>query len=273
MEDKQQQKEMEKMNEELKVNSKEKMELGEKVNKLTEMVVELANKIPMLEKKKNEELKRVIKEKNEELKKVIKEKNGELNKVTKEMNKKLEEERCEFEELEDTNSALLIKERQSNDEIQEARKELIRGLRDLSGDRSTIGVKRMGEVDDKPFMKVCIERFTGENVDLEHAMLCSKWQRTLKDPNWYPFKRLGTGEKMKEVVDEEDEKLKSLRDEWGEEVKDAVKASLEELNEFNPSGRYPVPILWNFEQGRKATLKEGIAHMTKELKARNREHP
>ncbi|KAG7552071.1 putative domain XH, partial [Arabidopsis thaliana x Arabidopsis arenosa] len=219
----------------------------------------------------NEKLKKVMKEKDEKLKKVMKEKNEELKKVMKEMNEKLEEERCELEELEDMNSALVIKERQSNDEIQEARKELIRGLRDLSGDRSsTIGVKRMGEVDEKPFLKVCRQRFSGENVELEQAMLCSKWQKTLKDPSWYPFKRVGTGEKMKEVVDEEDEKLKNLRKEWGEEVKNAVKTALVELNEFNPSGRYTVPVLWNFEQERKATLKEGIAHMIKEIKTRKR---
>ena len=42
------------------------------------------------------------------------------------MIKKLEEKRCELEELEDTNSTLIIKERQSTGEIQEAFTELIR---------------------------------------------------------------------------------------------------------------------------------------------------
>lgn len=74
-------------------------------------------------------------------------------------------------------------------------------------------------------------------------------------------------------MDEEDGKLKNLRQEWGEEVKNAVKTALEELNEFNPSGRYTVPVLWNFEQERKATLKEGIAHMTKEIKTLKRKLP
>ena len=44
-------------------------------------------------------------------------------------------------------------------------------------------------------------------------------------------------------MDDEDEKLKSLREEWGEDVKNAVKTALEEMNEFNPSGRYSVPVL------------------------------
>ncbi|KAF8111896.1 hypothetical protein N665_0071s0035 [Sinapis alba] len=142
----------------------------------------------------------------------------------------------------------------------------MQGLRDLSCEGSMIRVKRMGEVDEKPFLKVCEQRFNGGNVELKHVMLCSKWQENLKDPAWCPFKRVGTGEKLKEVVDDEDEKLKKLSEEWGEDVKSAVKTALEELNEFNPGGRYAVPVLWDFEHGRKATLKEGIAHMTQQIK-------
>ncbi|CAH2079867.1 unnamed protein product, partial [Thlaspi arvense] len=82
---------------------------------------------------KDEEMKKAVAEKDEELKKAVAEKDEELKKVMKEMNDKRMEERCDLEQLEYTNSALLIKERQSNDEIQEARRELIRGLRDLSG--------------------------------------------------------------------------------------------------------------------------------------------
>lgn len=67
-------------------------------------------------------------------------------------------------------------------------------------------------------------------------------------------------------MDDKDEKLKKLSEEWGKDVKNAVKTALEELNEFNPSGRFTIPVLWNFEHGRKATLKEGIAHMTQQIK-------
>lgn len=76
-----------------------------------------------------EELEKKVKEmemRMDNVEKVMEGRIEELKKVIKDKDKKLEEERCEFEELEDMNSALLIKERQSNDEIQEARKELIR---------------------------------------------------------------------------------------------------------------------------------------------------
>ena len=48
-----------------------------------------------------------------------------VKKEMKKMNDELEEKCSELQDLEDTNSALMIKERQSNDEIQEARQELI----------------------------------------------------------------------------------------------------------------------------------------------------
>ncbi|CAH8330571.1 unnamed protein product [Eruca vesicaria subsp. sativa] len=214
----------------------------------------------------NKELKKIRKEHNEDLKNLITENNEMVRVVMMDNDKKLEEKRCELEELEDVNSALIIKERQSTDELQEARTELIRGMRDLSCEGSMIRVKRMGEIDEKPFLKVCKQRFRGENVELQYAMLCSKWQKALKDSAWYPFKRVGAGEKMKEVVDDDDEELKKLNEEWGEDIKTAVKTALEELNEFNPSGRCSVPVLWNFEHGRKATLKEGIAHMSQQIK-------
>jgi hypothetical protein len=70
-----------------------------------------------------------------------------------------------------------------------------------------------------------------------------------------------------EILDGEDEKLKSLKDEFGDEVHDAVATTLKELNEYNPSGRYPIPELWNFKEGRKASLKEGVSHLIKQWKS------
>ncbi|KAF3489204.1 hypothetical protein F2Q69_00056981 [Brassica cretica] len=53
-----------------------------------------------------------------------------------------------------------------------------------------------------------------------------------------------------EVVDEEDAKLKNLSEEWG----------------LGRRREERIPVLWNFEHGRKATLKEGIvAHMKHQI--------
>lgn len=168
----------------------------------------------------------------------------------------------------------------------------------MLSDRTIIQVKRMGELDEKPFMKACKQRFSGEEAMVQYAMLCSKWQENLKDSAWHPYKRVGNEDNMKVffptvspshfmilhsgelvvmvllyimdmvqlVVDEEDEQLKNLREEWGEEVMNAVKTVLEELNEHNASGRYSVPELWNSRRGRKATLKEVIEYMTQHIK-------
>ncbi|KAG7652619.1 putative domain XH [Arabidopsis thaliana x Arabidopsis arenosa] len=194
-----------------------------------------------------------------------------IKKKMKKMKEELEEKCSELQDLEDTNSALMVKERKSNDEIVEARKFFITELRELVSDRNIIRVKRMGELEEKPFMTACRQRCTvEEEAQVQYAMLCSKWQEKVKDSAWQPFKHVGTGDRKKEVVDEEDEEIKKLREEWGEEVKNAVKTALEELNEFNPSGRYSVPELWNSKQGRKATLKEVIDYITQQVKTLKR---
>ncbi|CAG7869044.1 unnamed protein product [Brassica rapa] len=184
----------------------------------------------------------------------------------KEMNDELEDKKSELEGLEQMNSALMTKERQSNDEIQAARKKLIAGLTGLLGAETDIGVKRMGELDEKPFLNVCKKRFSEDEATVEAATLCSTWQENLKDSSWQPFRREGTGDKAKALVDEDDEQLKKLKGEWGEEVHNAVKTALEEMNEYNASGRYTTSELWNFKVGRKATLKEVINFISNDIK-------
>lgn len=75
---------------------------------------------------------------------------------------------------------------------------------------------------------------------------------------------------VQEVIDANDEKLRSLRDEWGDEVHMAVRKALTEINEFNPSGRYMVSELWNYAEDRKATLQEGVAFLLKKWKNREK---
>ncbi|KAF8393058.1 hypothetical protein HHK36_021299 [Tetracentron sinense] len=188
-----------------------------------------------------------------------------------EMNKELDEKIGEMESLESLNQTLIVKERQSNDELQEARKELIAGLTEILIGRSNIGIKRMGELDEKPFENACKQKFPHEDALVKSAELCSLWQEYLKKPEWHPFKIVSNGEgDHQEIIDEEDKKLKDLREELGDEVHKAVTTALMEINEYNPSGRYVVSELWNFKEERKATLKEVISYIMKNVKALKR---
>lgn len=75
---------------------------------------------------------------------------------------------------------------------------------------------------------------------------------------------------LQEFIDEEDVKLRNLKQEWGEAVYEAVVVALKELNEYNPSGRYVVTELWNFKENRKATQKEIISFIVKSIKTAKR---
>ncbi|MBA0598434.1 hypothetical protein Gorai_008197 [Gossypium raimondii] len=220
--------------------------------------------------------------------------------------KELREKERELEDLEALNQTLIVSERKSNNELQEARKELINGLKEISS-CANIGVKRMGELDNKPFLEAMKRRYNEELAEERAVELCSLWEEYLKDPNWHPFKRIklegeeyqvfrygsfielnmtrdtiarvlllhGSSEVLffsvctkwcaqslimlvQEVIDNEDEKLKDLKDEMGNEVYKSVTSVINEINEYNPSGRYATSELWNYGEGRRASLQEGV---------------
>ncbi|XP_026437754.1 factor of DNA methylation 5-like [Papaver somniferum] len=178
----------------------------------------------------------------------------------------LKDKKEELEDLEAMNQTLIVKERQSNDELQEARKELINVLKETS-DRAIIRVKRMGELDPKPFHDACKRKYPRDEAEVKASLLCTYWQDEIKDSNWFPFVNVQVGEnEYKTEINEKDEKLSRLRNDMGNEVFKAVEKALFELNEYNGSGRYIVPELWNFKDGRRATLKEGIQRLTKSKK-------
>ncbi|KAF8780036.1 hypothetical protein HU200_002003 [Digitaria exilis] len=171
------------------------------------------------------------------------EKDSESKKKMKELSEELQDKYDEMEAMESLNQTLIIKERKSNDELQNARKELIAGFKDLAVSRANIGIKRMGELDPKAFRVACSKRLSKEDAEFTSAMLCSKLEAEIKDPNWHPFR----------VV-----------------CVDGKEMALVEINEFNPSGRYPVPELWNYKEDRKATLKEAVQHVMKQWRTHKR---
>ncbi|KAK6127860.1 hypothetical protein DH2020_038400 [Rehmannia glutinosa] len=188
------------------------------------------------------------------------------------MSELLQEKKEDLDGLEDLNTQLLSKERQSNDELQEARKVLIAGLNEmLTSTRVNIGIKRMGEIDEKAFRNACNKRFSSGEAEIKAVELCSLWQEKLKDAEWHPF-RVVEDEKgnPQTVLKEDDESLRGLKEEWGDEIYEAVTTALKELHEYNPSGCYVVPELWNFKEDRKATLKEVIGYIFTQLKTLKR---
>ncbi|XP_047091455.1 factor of DNA methylation 1-like [Lolium rigidum] len=204
--------------------------------------------------------------------KVVKHMEGEgvdVKKLTEELTKKLDERMEAMEHLDQLNQALIIKERMTNDELQDAKKELKKGLGDLLNPNSNIGIKRMGELDEKPFLRACNERY-GEEAETKALEFCSLWQDNLRDANWHPFKVVTTGETAKQIINEGDEKLVDLKEQLGEEVYKAVTVALLEINEYNASGSYVVSELWNNKENKKASIGEVVEHILKQWKAQKR---
>lgn len=163
------------------------------------------------------------------------------------------------------NQILRIKELKSHAELQEARRKILSALNGVTI-KASIGIKRYGELDSEPFYAAMDRKCSGyETVMTNTVILYLCWTGRLGDPRWHPFKIVKdeVEEKLKEIVDEDDEELKKLKVEVGDEAYQAVVTALLELNEHNPAGRYPVPELWNYKQGRRATLKEGLSLLFK----------
>ncbi|XP_020577660.1 LOW QUALITY PROTEIN: factor of DNA methylation 5-like [Phalaenopsis equestris] len=187
------------------------------------------------------------------------------NKIA-EYHNKLEQEKEHLEELHNT---LFLKEREANQELNEARAELIQNFEGLTKFLQVpffIGIKRMGDLDIKPFESACKKSFLQASV--KTSVLCSSWDAQIRDPLWHPFKFIKRDGVNEEVIDQDDPKLKSLWTNFGDDVYNAVKKALLEINEYNPSGRYPVAELWNRKEDRKVEMKEAIHYFIKQYKTR-----
>lgn len=175
----------------------------------------------------------------------------------------------EMENLQDMNQVLMTKERRANDELQDARKTVIKILdANGTGANSEVVIKRMGELADQPWKDACMKIYKDDWKD-KYFELHSLWMEGhLKNPNWYPLRVVEKDSGHEYVIDERDELLSNLRNELGEEVCKSVVDALKELMEYNGSGRYPVPELWHAKEKRPATLTEAILYLCRTSKRR-----
>ncbi|RZC68316.1 hypothetical protein C5167_031569, partial [Papaver somniferum] len=225
-----------------------------------------------LDEAKIEKLKLKTKEQEVEIEKLKLEKR-EQQVETARLRKELLDKDEALEHSQEPNDVLMLKEHEHNDELQQIRKLLIRVSSfacpqfvstfgpTLPSQRGAVRLRLMGELDRKPFLQVVKDKcnFLEEQASRHSDNICSFWEGLLKDLTWYPFKITLVDGKPQEFVDHEDAFLKSLKNEWGEKVYDAVVNALVELNEYNSNGRTPVQELWNFEENRGATLMEGAS--------------
>uniref|UniRef100_A0A0A9AIF1 Uncharacterized protein n=1 Tax=Arundo donax TaxID=35708 RepID=A0A0A9AIF1_ARUDO len=173
----------------------------------------------------------------------------------------------EHARLKNTFVNLTKRDRLNRDELQENRQELIKGLESMMIDGcAIIGIKRMGQLDEKPFHHACKRKYRDDDPEGKAARLVSSWQEELKKTSWHPFTTIQVDGEDKEVVDEDDPKLRQLWTEFGDSVCNAVKVALSELNEYSPHGRHAVNELWNFREARKATMADVVKYIFEQLK-------
>ncbi|XP_058783584.1 protein INVOLVED IN DE NOVO 2-like [Vicia villosa] len=190
---------------------------------------------------------------------------GEILKKLEALQKDLKDREELLRDLEELNQTLIVLERTRNDELQNARKELLNVFTEISTSGSGVEVKRMGELDTTPFLDVMKKRYNSDEAENRAARLCSQWENNIMDPIWHPFKVVSIDGQTVQVINQEDNKLKGLKKRFGRATYDVVVVALKEINEYNPSGGYPVSELWNYEEERVATLQEGIKFLSNKM--------
>ncbi|XP_052204646.1 protein INVOLVED IN DE NOVO 2-like isoform X2 [Diospyros lotus] len=96
-----------------------------------------------------------------------------LQKV-QELQKMLREKEGDLEDIDELNQALIVRERKSNDELQDARKELINGLKEMPR-HGDVGVKWMGELGNRPFHEATKRKYNAADADVRAMEICSLW--------------------------------------------------------------------------------------------------
>ncbi|TVU21927.1 hypothetical protein EJB05_31598, partial [Eragrostis curvula] len=220
----------------------------------------------------NEELKaKMAGSQNDQLEKEVAKLDAEIHGQMEKLNELLglgDESECYYKDL---ISPLVAKSFVTSDELKEARVQLIKVFNDMPTTQRRIGIKLVGELNPKPFIVACQGKYVADEFQVRAQELISVWQEKVKNPSWHPFRIVEVDGIMKQVVDDSDADLTRLREEYGEDVCNAVKVALAEINEHNPSGGFLMAELWNFSEGRRATVNEALKEVCRQLsKSRKR---
>jgi hypothetical protein len=61
-------------------------------------------------------------------------------------------------------------------------------LEDELNGRTAIGIKKMSELDNRPFLNACKRKYGNRDYEIKGTELVTTWQEEIKNPNWHPFK-------------------------------------------------------------------------------------
>ena len=138
---------------------------------------------------------------------------------------------------------LLAKERDTNDQLRNAREQALQ-----AHDRGfPVPVRTMGLLDSKVMRKAARNgRISEEEISQLQDVL-------LRDPNFRPVRMVlkpGSTDEMEQIPYREDKELLRIKAKYGTDVAEAVLKAFQELDEWNPSGRYTVRIPYCEKLGR-----------------------
>ncbi|KAK3140054.1 hypothetical protein QOZ80_5AG0394860 [Eleusine coracana subsp. coracana] len=160
-----------------------------------------------------------------------------------------------------------LPERNVGNELESVRNEMIKGFLVIDVGGRKLGIREMGKLNEKAFKIACLQKLPPEEVGAACYQLYSLWQKQLSDLSWYPFKKVTVDGNCQEIVNVDDDKLQELKSAWGEVAHDAVVKALMEMQEYNRlSDRSIAYELWNYKEGRKATIREGVEYMCTQVK-------